>query len=104
LHHHLTHTGGLRTTDGKNQRPLDIAREKGHAHLYAILSTNNLPQVSDTDLAQVEAHFHTVILCEAMGTFKPELMRLPDLGMLRDKPRVSMQVPGMHGVRARPLF
>jgi len=93
--------GGIRTTDGKNQRPLDIAREKGHKHLYAILSIDLLPQVSDDELAEVERHFHAVILEEARGVFKLESMQLPQLGMLRDKPRITMQIPGMYGVRRR---
>ena len=95
-------SGGIRTTDGKRQRPLDIAREKGHKHLYDILTPRGLPEISDDELSRVEAHFHKVILGEVSGdAFKPESMRLrlPDLGMLRDLPRVSMPVPGMFGVR-----
>jgi hypothetical protein len=44
-----------------------------------------------------------VILDESRGHFKPERMRFPDLGLLRDQIRVSMQIPGMYGVRGVPL-
>jgi hypothetical protein len=60
-----------------------------------------LPEVTDEELSQVEAHFHKVIAEEARGIFKPESMRFPPLGLLRDQPRVWMPVPGMYGVRTK---
>jgi len=88
---------GIRTTDGKRQRPLDIANEKNHEHLYDILTPRGLPEVSDEELLKVEAHFHEVVVAEARGVFKSDSMRLPDLGLLRDHPRVWMPIPGMYG-------
>jgi len=100
-----TKLGGIRTTDGKRQRPLDIATEKNHEHLYDILTPRGLPEVSDEELLKVEAHFHEVVVAEARGVFKSDSMRLPDLGLLRDHPRVWMPIPGMYGVRVNlPMF
>lgn len=96
--------GGIRTTDGKGQRPLDIAEEKGHEHLYDILTPKGLPEVSEEELLKVQACFHEVILHEARGIFKPDSMRFPDLGVLRDLPRVWMPVPGMYGVCTKLLL
>jgi hypothetical protein len=88
---------GLKTADDKKERALDIARRRGHAHLYDMLTPQGLPDVSDADLAKVEAHFHTVVVEEARGIFTPSML-LPDLGLLRDHPRIWMPVPGMYGV------
>ena len=95
---HGAELGGVRTTDGKKQRPLDIALEKGHEHLYDILTPRGLPEVSEEELLKVEAHFHEVIIEEARGVFDPDSMRLPDLDLLRDQREVWMPIPGMCGV------
>jgi hypothetical protein len=92
-------TGSLWTTDEKRRRPIDIARERHHQHLYEILTADRLPEVSDDDLMRVETHFHALIVQEPGDAFKTESMRFPDLGMLRDLPKVWMPIPGMYGVR-----
>jgi hypothetical protein len=91
----LSSIGGLRTTNGKTQ--LSNLSMRGHRHLYDILMPTGLPEVTDEELSQVEAHFHKIIVEEAGGVLKPESMRFP-LGDLRGQPRVWMPIPGMYGV------
>lgn len=86
----------MRTTEGK--LPLDVARLRGHSHLYGILEPPNyLPEWSQEDLKSIERLFHELI--EMSGITKKGRIRLPNLEMLREiKGRTYMAVPGMLGV------
>jgi hypothetical protein len=96
----LSSIGGLRTTNGKTQ--LSNLSMRGHRHLYDILMPTGLPEVTDEELSQVEAHFHKIIVEEAGGVLKPESMRFP-LGVLRGQPRVWMPILGMYGVYVQSI-
>jgi len=92
-----------RTTNSKNDRPIDIARSKGHTNpaLLALLEPPNLlPQWSQEDLYVVEKNFHDIIRSTLNGTAEDEQLRLPNLEILRElgeDVKVSMRVPGMYG-------
>jgi len=93
----------MRTTDGRNHLPLDLARLRGHSHLYDILEPPNyLPKWTQEDLKSIERHFHEVIE-ERTDVISSEVeIRLPNLEVLREvKGGMYMAVPGMHGVSAR---
>jgi hypothetical protein len=96
--------GWERTTDGKNQRPIDVAHSKGHTNpaLLALLEPPNLlPQWPQEDLQAVEKLFHNVVMTGSNGIAEDEQLRLPSLEFLRELKedmKVSMQVPGMYGV------
>jgi hypothetical protein len=96
--------GWERTTNGKNERPIDVARSKGHSNpaLLALLEPPNLlPQWPQDDLQAVEKRFHDVIRSTLNGLVEDEQLRLPNLEILRElgeNVRISMSVPGMYGV------
>ena len=94
----VTHVHLTGSMDEKRRRPINIARERHHQHLYEILTADHLPEVSDKVLMRVETHFHALIVQEPGDAFKTESMRFPDLGMLRDLPKVWMPIPEMYGV------
>jgi hypothetical protein len=90
----------MRTTDAKNYRAVDVARLRGHSHLYEILeSPNYLPEWTQEDLKSVERHFHEVIEERTNRVTDDDNMRLPNLEVLREiRGRIYMHVPGMYGV------
>jgi hypothetical protein len=96
--------GWERTTNGKNDRPIDVARSKGHTNpaLLALLEPPNLlPQWSQEDVQAVEKNFHDTIRSILNGIAEEERLRLPNLEIFRElgeDVKVSMQVPGMYGV------
>ena len=93
----------MRTTDRKNYLPIDVARLRGHSHLYDILEPPNyLPEWSQEDLKRVERFFHEVIEERAGGMCDESETRLPNLDVLREiNGRMYMDVPGMCGVSTR---
>src|SRR5947207_4253139 len=50
----------LRTASG--ERPVDIARRRGHLHLLDLLEPPQRADVALLVLQEVQVHFHTVIL------------------------------------------
>ncbi|MFD7710222.1 ankyrin repeat domain-containing protein [Streptomyces sp. NPDC059785] len=85
-----------RTRDGR--RPVDIARERGHAHLLELLepvAVRQLPAPAD----RLEHHFHA-LLRETTGSCFDEIEhRLPPLVPLTEGPavRIDFRVVGMMG-------
>jgi len=99
-YHLTTILGWVRTTDGKNHLPVDVARLRGHSHLYDILEPPNyLPEWTEENLKSIEKHFHEVIEKRTDWLTGTTGMRLPNLEVLREiKGRMYMVVPGMYGV------
>jgi hypothetical protein len=95
--------GRLRTTNGKSDRPVDIALERGFISLSKILEPppDLLPNISPYALERIQEHFEAVVKYEARGIFKPECMRVADIELLREYERIWMPIPGMYGVRER---
>jgi hypothetical protein len=89
----------MRTADGKNRRPVDVARLRGHSHLYHILEPPNyLPEWTQEDLSSIERHFYEVIEETTQWMTNEPNMRLPNLEVLREiKGGVFMDVPGCTG-------
>lgn len=93
----------LRSTDGT--RPVDIAVQRGHQHLVALLSpAYRHPQPQDV-LDRLRTHLHRLIHHRSgSGTGNDDLatqhaLRLPDPTVLTelDIPRLWFPVPGMYG-------
>jgi hypothetical protein len=80
---------------------VDIALERGFISLSKILEPppDLLPNISPTEMEKIQGHFDAVVKYEARGIFKPETMRVADVGILREVQKVWMPVPGMYGVR-----
>lgn len=99
-YHLTTVLGWVRTTDGRNNLPVDVARLRGHSHLYDILEPPNyLPKWTQKDLKSIERHFYRVIEERTDWITDEAGMRLPNLEVLREiKGRMYMAVPGMYGV------
>jgi len=93
----------MRTTDGKSHLPVDVARLRGHSHLYDVLEPPNyLPEWTQEDLKSIERHFHEVIEERTNWITERGNIRLPNLDVLREiKGKMYMSVPGMYGVSTR---
>lgn len=89
----------LRTTSG--DRPVDLARQRGHTHLLELLEPRILLPVFPAKLQLVEEGVHTVIRQRQLA--RPFLtrhaMRLPPLEVLTEIPghQLWFPVPGMYG-------
>jgi hypothetical protein len=88
----------LRTSE--RQRPLDIARERGHDHLFALLEPRPVHRVAAELLERMQGHFHAVIrsrIDDLVG--EPRKLRLPELAPLTEYPSAVFwfAVPGMYG-------
>ena len=96
--------GWERTTNGKSQLPIDVARSKGHTNpelLELLEPPNLLPRWSQEDLQAVEKNFHDIIKRRLNGAAEDEQLRLPNLEILRELGegvKVGMRVPGVMGV------
>jgi hypothetical protein len=86
--------------DGKAQRPMDIASERGFDHIAQLFEPppDLIPHISYADLLKIQEHFLELVIEESRGMFKPDEMRVVDLTVLREVKKVSMPVPGMYGV------
>jgi len=88
---------GLRTSAG--ERPVDVARERGHDHLLAILEPPRRTIVAPDVLDAVQHGFHELIR-ERMREFGvTHELRLPELEVMLDmvRPELWFPVPGMYG-------
>ena len=87
----------LRTARG--ERPVDVARRKGHEHLLEVLEPEYRRSVPADDLQRIQAHFHEVIRGRAMDLIEEHSLRLPELENLLEmiQPKVWFPVPGMYG-------
>lgn len=83
----------------KGQRPVDIARERGHRHLLDLLEPQLRHTLSQDALRTLEGHFHGVVLARASHLVREHKLRLPELEPLLEleAPRMWFPVPGMHG-------
>jgi hypothetical protein len=87
----------LRTARG--ERPVDVARRKGHAHLLKALEPVYKHRVPPADLLAIQEHFHAVILDRAKQPVWEHRLRLPALDPLLElkHPKMWFTVPGMCG-------
>lgn len=87
----------LRTAQG--ERPVDIARRKGHDHLLKALEPVYKHRVPPEDLLAIQEHFHTVIRGRAEDLVREHCLRLPVLEPLLElkHPEMWFTVPGMCG-------
>jgi hypothetical protein len=86
----------LRNLDG--ERPIDVARRRGHDHLEPVLTPIEVHHVPDTISLTIERNFHAVIRGR-IGTLEQESrLRLPQLApMLEVFGDWWFPVPGMYG-------
>ncbi|GIG85494.1 ankyrin repeat domain-containing protein [Plantactinospora endophytica] len=87
----------LRTAD--RDRPLDIARRRGHRHLFEILEPRPVHDVPAGELARIEELFHEVIRGRAGQFVDEHQLRLPELAVLTEPADSATwcPVPGMYG-------
>jgi hypothetical protein len=85
----------LRTLSG--QRPVDIARERGHFHLVEALQPVVVHPVSGLDALQ--DNLHSLIRERAGDLVEEHRLRLPELQPLTEMPdpQLWFPVPGMYG-------
>ncbi|GAA1551205.1 hypothetical protein GCM10009827_084750 [Dactylosporangium maewongense] len=88
---------GLRTAAG--DRPADLARRANHAHLAAALEPPRRFDVPAGTLRRIQVFVHAVIRARLQHLVDQHALRLPELEVLLElaEPRMSFQVPGMHG-------
>lgn len=96
----LIEMGAWRTLrNARGERPVDVARRKGHAHLLGILEPEYRQRVPAESLQRIQAHFHEVIRGRAGDLIEKHSLRLPELENLLEmtRPRAWFPVPGMYG-------
>ena len=96
----LVDLGGWRTLrDARGERPVDIARRRGHAHLLYVLEPVIRRPVPAQTLEAIRHHFHAVICERAEALVRKSALRLPELEPLTefDTSRFWFAVPGMYG-------
>lgn len=96
----LLELGAWRTLqNARGERPLDLARTRGHAHLDAALVPEVQHDVPGGVLLRIQAEFHAVIRGRLDGPLPGLVLRLPELEPLLelDHPRMWFPVPGMYG-------
>lgn len=86
-----------RSADG--ERPVDIARRRGHDHLIAALEPILYHDLPLDALARMQVHFHAVIRGRVDDLVQEHALRLPELEPLLElpTPRLWFPVPGMYG-------
>ncbi len=92
--------GAWRTLrNARGERPVDVARRRGHEHLLAVLEPDYQRQVPAETLRRIQAHFHEVIRERAKDLVEEHSLRLPELEHLLEmaRPAVWFPVPGMYG-------
>lgn len=87
----------LKNADG--DRPVDIARIKGHHHLLTLLEPVYKRQVSPEILQSIQENFHSVICGRAEKLVQEHSLRLPELEPLleMEEPQMWFPLPGMYG-------
>ncbi len=96
----LLNLGAWRTLqNARGERPVDIARKRGHGHLIPTLEPVLERQVPLGILLRVQEHFHGVIRERASELVEEHALRLPELEPLLEMktPRVWFAIPGMYG-------
>jgi len=92
--------GAWRSLKNSNgEKPVDIAVERKHGHLVQILTPEYKHQVPSGILAEIQKHFHRVILDRVSHLIKQHNIRLPELEPLLEleRPHMWFAVPGMMG-------
>jgi hypothetical protein len=96
----LIEMGAWRTLrSAAHERPVDIARRRGHARLLARLEPECRREVPPHVLARIQRYFHEVIRGRAADLVREANLRLPELEPLLELwvPKMWFTVPGMHG-------
>jgi hypothetical protein len=64
----LIEFGALRNLrNNSEQKPIEVAKEQSHTHLFSILEPVNLFSAPVDELKLIEQHFHNVIMLREMG-------------------------------------
>ncbi|MGC4089274.1 MAG: ankyrin repeat domain-containing protein [Polyangiaceae bacterium] len=81
------------------ERPVDIARRRGHAHLSSALEPVYRHRVASEELEAIQRNFHAVIRGRVERLVDDQRLRLPELEPLLEleEPRMVFPVPGMYG-------
>lgn len=88
---------GLRSSSG--ERPVDVARRRGHDHLLTALEPPRRTDVAGPVLEALQKQFHELIR-QRMHEFEvTHELRLPELEVLLEleRPELWFPVPGMNG-------
>jgi hypothetical protein len=87
----------LRTSTG--ERPLDVARRRGHEHLLAALEPPRRLDVPDDVLDTLQKQFHELIRQRMQEFGIVQELRLPELEVMLEleRPELWFPVPGMYG-------
>lgn len=88
---------GLR--EAKGERPLDIAKRRGHGHLLGVLEPPEKISLPPHVLEMLQDRFHEVIRSRAGTIVRKHRLRLPELEVLRElaRPQLWFPVPFMRG-------
>jgi hypothetical protein len=88
---------GLR--EAKDERPIDIAKRRGHGHLLGVLEPPDKTNVPSPVLDIIQERFHAVIRGRSGTIVKRHRIRLPDLEVLREleRPQLWFPMPFMRG-------
>jgi hypothetical protein len=87
----------LRTSTG--ERPVDVARRRGHEHLLAALEPPRRLDVPADVLETLQKQFHELIRQRMQEFEVPHELRLPELEVMLEleRPELWFPVPGMYG-------
>ncbi|WP_170133587.1 ankyrin repeat domain-containing protein [Undibacterium pigrum] len=90
--------GAWRTIkNAAGERPVDIARRYGHAHLFDLLEPVILHPYPIRDMEIIQEHFWHFL--QRMSSMKIHQLRCPELSILMElqEPQMSFRIPGMYG-------
>jgi hypothetical protein len=96
----LVELGAWRTLqNSRGERPLDVARKRGHSHLDGLLAPVMKRNVPLGILLKMQFHFHAVIRERVRNVVTDQGLRLPELEPLLefDMLNVWFPIPGMYG-------
>ncbi len=96
----LLDLGAWRTLkNARNERPVDIAQNKGHHQLLNLLEPVYQHTIPPEIIKKTEYHFHKLIHDRGTRYITQENLRLPPLSILQeiDTPEMWFPIPGMYG-------
>ncbi|KAH8918124.1 hypothetical protein BT69DRAFT_1338472 [Atractiella rhizophila] len=90
----------VRTTTGET--PLDLAKAKGHEHLYELLSgsldrKSRMKEMTEGEISAIEEHLRKLVPQEGPRDLDMEWFRMCPIGALREFEEIWMPIPGMYG-------